>query len=113
MIGKLSDIFTCPCPSPPPHVSGLEEGQPCTPSVRSWSPAQREQSRYYSPVVRYVSSNLTGGYLRDLCKALISVSPNSELRPENTASQINEPQMPGEILWLRHTTETMDVVRGG
>lgn len=56
-----------------------------------WGPGPcfwKEHSTLYLQIIVYIYSNLPQGYLKDWSKAVISVSPNSELSQAGNAEYI-------------------------
>lgn len=65
-------------PPLPQCEGGLEKITACVPSVGLQFWFQKEQSRYCLHIIMYLYSNLSETYL----KVLVSVLPNSNLKPE-------------------------------
>lgn len=86
--GKACGIFTCQCPALFPAWQLVWREQLIFP-VWDWGRwFQREQSRLYSLITVFVYSLLPGNFLKDGCKVLRSVSPNSELIQDGKVVEI-------------------------
>lgn len=75
-VGKLCGLFTFPCSTPFPVSVAIMKTMILVknPGLSLWG----NQSRLYSQNIVFIYSNLSGGYLKDRCKALVFF-PNSEL----------------------------------
>lgn len=73
MVGKFSAMFTCLCL---PHFPAQQQSIPC---VRPWCLVLEGAEQTLSVNFVFICSKLSKGSLKDWCKALVSVLPNSEI----------------------------------